>query len=58
MHHSDSVHHTPFCWGGGGGRLNLLPIFKKGEAWQDLNFESRVARKEKSDLFQGWGCNF
>ena len=32
-----SVHSPPFC-SRGGGRLNLLPNFQKGGAWQDLNF--------------------
>ena len=34
--------------------LNLLPnFFKKGGAWQDLNFERGVAGKEGGSFFQG-----
>ena len=36
------------------GELNLLPNFqKKGEAWQDLNFERGFAGKEEVTFFRG-----
>ena len=45
--------HPPFLLGeggGGGGRgLNLLQNFRKGGAWQDLNFE-RAAGKEGGEI--------
>ena len=31
--------------GGRGSRLNLLPNFQKGGAWQDLNFERGMLEK-------------
>ena len=52
-----SVHLSPlppsFLLEGGGGELNLLPNFRKGMTWQDLNFERRVAEKDGGNFYQG-----
>ena len=48
MPKSHSVH-PPFLQGGWASNQ----IFKKGGAWQDLNFQRGVAGKEEDDFFQG-----
>ena len=64
--------HSCHCLGSGGGSRVVLSSslqwqgvepptnFQNGRASQDLNFQRRVAGKEGSDFFQGWGrgCNF
>ena len=42
----------PFLWDKG----LSLPNFQKKRAWQDLNFERRVAGKEEGNFSQR-GCN-
>ena len=46
--------HPPFCWEVGG--WTSYQIFKKGRAWQNLNFEWGVAGKEMRNFFQGGGA--
>ena len=45
-------------WGWGVERLNLLPNFQKGGAWQDLNLERGVAKKEGGNFFRGGWLQF
>ena len=47
---SHSVHPPPAFSAGG---LSLQSNFQKGGAWQDLNFQRRVAGKERDDFFRG-----
>ena len=41
-----------FCWEGEG--LSLLPSFRKGGAWQYLNFEREGAGKEGVTFWEAW----